>query len=44
MSVSEFTKKNRNRADYLCDHCHLPEKISHSRFTIDHLQQLEYFK
>jgi HNH endonuclease len=39
MSVSEFTKKYvRNRAGYLCDYCHSPEKISTSRFTIDHLQ------
>jgi 5-methylcytosine-specific restriction endonuclease McrA len=39
MSVSEFTKKYvRNRADYLCEYCHSPEKISSSRFTIDHLQ------
>jgi HNH endonuclease len=39
MSVSEFTKKYvRNRADYLCEYCHSPEKISASRFTIDHLQ------
>lgn len=38
MSVSEFTKKYvRSRAAYLCEYCHSPEKISASRFTIDHL-------
>jgi 5-methylcytosine-specific restriction endonuclease McrA len=38
MSISEFTKKYvRNRANYLCEYCHSPEKISASRFTIDHL-------
>jgi 5-methylcytosine-specific restriction endonuclease McrA len=26
------------RADYLCEYCHSPEKITASRFTIDHLQ------
>jgi hypothetical protein len=38
-SINEFTKKYvRNRANYLCEYCHSPEKISASRFTIDHLQ------
>jgi HNH endonuclease len=38
-SINEFTKKLvRNRADSLCEYCHSPEKISTSRFTLDHLQ------
>jgi HNH endonuclease len=38
-SVNEFTKKYvRNRAEGLCEYCHSPEKISSSRFTLDHLQ------
>jgi HNH endonuclease len=38
-SINEFTKKLvRNRADGLCEYCHSPEKISTSRFTLDHLQ------
>jgi HNH endonuclease len=38
-SINEFTKKLvRNRADGLCKYCHSPEKISTSRFTLDHLQ------
>lgn len=28
----------RKRAGYLCEYCHSPEKISTSRFTIDHIQ------
>jgi 5-methylcytosine-specific restriction endonuclease McrA len=38
-NINEFTKKLvRNRADSLCEYCHSPEKISTSRFTLDHLQ------
>lgn len=39
MTISEFTKQLvRKRAESLCEYCHSPEKISTSRFTIDHLQ------
>ncbi len=39
MTVSELTKQIvRKRASYLCEYCHSPEKISTSRFTIDHIQ------
>ncbi len=27
----------RKRANYLCEYCHSPEKISATRFTIDHI-------
>lgn len=27
----------RKRAKYLCEYCHSPEKISATRFTIDHI-------
>lgn len=27
----------RQRAKYLCEYCHSPEKLSASRFTVDHL-------
>jgi HNH endonuclease len=37
--INDFTKKYvRKRANYLCEYCHSPEKISTSRFTLDHLQ------
>lgn len=39
MSVSELTRQLvRKRANYLCEYCHSPERISTSRFTIDHIQ------
>jgi len=39
MTISELTKQLvRKRASYLCEYCHSPEKISTSRFTIDHIQ------
>jgi HNH endonuclease len=28
----------QKRANYLCEYCHSPEKISTARFTIDHIQ------
>ncbi|OKH18567.1 HNH endonuclease [[Limnothrix rosea] IAM M-220] len=33
----ELRQTVRERADYLCEYCHSPEKLSASRFTIDHL-------
>ena len=27
----------RKRANYLCEYCHSPEKISATRFTVDHI-------
>lgn len=39
MTINELTRQFvRKRAGYLCEYCHSPEKISTSRFTIDHLQ------
>jgi hypothetical protein len=39
MSISEITRQFVcKRANYLCKYCHSPEKISTSRFTIDHIQ------
>ncbi|MBW4619204.1 MAG: HNH endonuclease [Cyanosarcina radialis HA8281-LM2] len=39
MTINEITRQYvRNRANYLCEYCHSPEKISTSRFTIDHIQ------
>jgi hypothetical protein len=28
----------RQRANSLCEYCHSPEKISATRFTVDHVQ------
>lgn len=39
MTINELTRQFvRKRAGYLCEYCHSPEKISTSRFTIDHIQ------
>lgn len=39
MTVNELTRQLvRKRANYLCEYCHSPERISTSRFTIDHIQ------
>jgi hypothetical protein len=39
MSVSELTRQLvQRRANYLCEYCHSPERISTSRITIDHIQ------
>ena len=27
----------RKRANYLCEYCHSPERISATRFTVDHI-------
>ncbi|MGK7890212.1 MAG: HNH endonuclease [Leptolyngbyaceae cyanobacterium] len=38
MSISEEIKQLvRERANYLCEYCHSPERLSASRFTVDHL-------
>jgi hypothetical protein len=38
MTISQLIKQAvRRRASYLCEYCHSPEKISTSRFTIEHL-------
>ncbi len=38
MSISSVLKQQvRQRANCLCEYCHSPEKISTSRFTIDHI-------
>lgn len=38
MPISDETKRAvRERAEYLCEYCHSPERLSASRFTIDHI-------
>jgi HNH endonuclease len=39
MTINDITRQAvRRQAKFLCEYCHSPEKISTSRFTIDHLQ------
>jgi 5-methylcytosine-specific restriction endonuclease McrA len=39
MAINTIAKQYvRERADFKCEYCHSPEKISTSRFTFDHLQ------
>lgn len=39
MSIDDVAKQAvRQRANYLCEYCHSPERLSANRFTIDHLQ------
>jgi 5-methylcytosine-specific restriction endonuclease McrA len=38
MTINALAKQRvRQRANGLCEYCHSPEKISTSRFTIDHI-------
>jgi 5-methylcytosine-specific restriction endonuclease McrA len=38
MTIDDVTKELvRKRANYLCEYCHSPERISANRFTVDHL-------
>ncbi|MEM7715637.1 MAG: HNH endonuclease signature motif containing protein [Cyanobacteria bacterium P01_A01_bin.68] len=38
MTIDDATRELvRTRADYLCEYCHSPERISATRFTVDHL-------
>jgi hypothetical protein len=38
MTIDDATKELiRRRANYLCEYCHSPERISANRFTIDHI-------
>jgi 5-methylcytosine-specific restriction endonuclease McrA len=38
MSVSDLTRQAvRERASYLCEYCHSPERLSANRFTVDHI-------
>lgn len=38
MPISEADKLFvRNRANYLCEYCHSPERVSPSRFTMEHI-------
>jgi 5-methylcytosine-specific restriction endonuclease McrA len=38
MSISDPTRQAvRERASYLCEYCHSPERLSANRFTIDHV-------
>ena len=39
MAISNFLRQQiRKRAQSLCEYCHSPERISGSRFTIDHIR------
>jgi 5-methylcytosine-specific restriction endonuclease McrA len=38
MPINEATRQTvRERANYLCEYCHSPERLSANRFTVDHL-------
>jgi HNH endonuclease len=38
MAISEETKQLvRERANYICEYCHSPERLSANRFTFDHI-------
>jgi hypothetical protein len=38
MAISDSARQHiRERASFLCEYCHSPEKLSANRFTLDHL-------
>lgn len=38
MAISDSIRQTvRERANYLCEYCHSPERLSANRFTIDHI-------
>jgi len=38
MSIGDSTRQAiRERASYLCEYCHSPERLSANRFTVDHV-------
>jgi 5-methylcytosine-specific restriction endonuclease McrA len=38
MLINDATKQLiRERAEYLCEYCHSPERLSANRFTVDHV-------
>jgi hypothetical protein len=38
MAISDETKQLvRQRANYICEYCHSPERLSANRFTFDHI-------
>lgn len=38
MAIIEETKQQvRERANYLCEYCHSPERLCANRFTFDHI-------
>jgi 5-methylcytosine-specific restriction endonuclease McrA len=38
MSISDATKQAvRKKAEYLCEYCHSPERLSANLFTVDHV-------
>ncbi len=38
MAISDTIRQTvRERANYLCEYCHSPERLSANRFTIDHI-------
>ncbi|MGI0494450.1 HNH endonuclease [Alkalinema pantanalense CENA528] len=39
MAINDAAKKIvRQRANYLCEYCHSPERLSANRFTVDHVR------
>ncbi|OUC14360.1 MAG: HNH endonuclease [Alkalinema sp. CACIAM 70d] len=39
MAINDAAKKLvRQRANYLCEYCHSPERLSANRFTVDHVR------
>lgn len=38
MTITPIIREHvRQRANYLCEYCHSPERVSSSRFTLDHI-------
>ncbi|WP_146141095.1 HNH endonuclease [Stenomitos frigidus] len=38
MPINDAIKQAiRERASYLCEYCHSPERLSANRFTVDHI-------
>ncbi|MGG6265948.1 HNH endonuclease [Leptolyngbya sp. AN03gr2] len=38
MSINNLDRQTiRERASYLCEYCHSPERLSATRFTVDHI-------
>ncbi len=43
MPISDVAKLAiRQRANYLCEYCHSPERLSANRFTVDHIIPKRY--
>jgi 5-methylcytosine-specific restriction endonuclease McrA len=40
MPISDAIRQAvRERAKYLCEYCHSPERLSANRFTVDHVRE-----